>query len=90
MSAHREERKQHWILVAAEHQGRGYGRAAMQLLIERMRAIPDCCQIFISYEPENEVARGLYASLGFVVTGEFVGEEEVACKEISSPTYSPC
>src|SRR5512135_1477399 len=33
MSTFWEERQQHWIfrlMIAAEHQGRGYGRAAMQ------------------------------------------------------------
>ncbi len=85
MSAYWEERQQHWIfrlMIAADHQGKGYGRAAMRLAIERMRAIPGCRQIYISYEPENAVAKGLYASLGFVVTGEFVGGEEVACLEL--------
>ncbi len=86
MSAYWEERQQHWIfrlMIAAEHQGKGYGRAAMRLLIERMRAIPGCRQIYISYESENAVARGLYASLGFGVTGEFVSGEEVACLELA-------
>lgn len=81
-----EERNQHWIfrlMIAAEHQGLGYGRAAMRLLIERMRAIPGCRQIYISYEPENNVARQLYASLGFTITGEMVGDEEVACLDMA-------
>ncbi len=85
MSAIWEERQQHWIfrlMIAAEHQGRGYGRAAMRLLIERMRAIPGCRQIYISYEPENDAARKLYASLGFSITGEMVSNEEVACLDI--------
>jgi diamine N-acetyltransferase len=82
-----EDRQQHWIfrlMIAAEHQGQGYGRAAMLLLIDRMRAIPDCRQIYISYEPENDVARKLYASLGFAATGEFEGGEEVARLELSA------
>ncbi len=81
MSAFWEERQQHWIfrlMVAEDQQGRGYGKAAMRLLIERMRAIPGCRQIFISYEPENDAARKLYAGLGFCITGEMVYGEEVA------------
>jgi diamine N-acetyltransferase len=76
-----EERAQHWIfrlMIAETHQRRGYGREAMRLLIERMRAIPGCRQIYISYEPENNGARALYTSLGFRITGEYEGEEEVA------------
>jgi diamine N-acetyltransferase len=85
MYAYLEERQQHWIfrlMVAAAYQGRGYGRAAMRLLIERMRAIPGCRQIYISYEPENQAARALYASLGFFADGTVEGGEEVACLEL--------
>jgi len=76
-----QERQQYWIfrvMIAADQQGRGYGQAAMRLLVDRMRAIPGCRQIYISYEPHNQPARALYASLGFVITGEIVEEEEVA------------
>ena len=82
-----EERQQYWIfrlLVDEKYQGHGYGRAAMRLAIERIRALPGCTQIYISYEPENNAARTLYARLGFVITGEIVGEEEVAVLEVSS------
>ena len=33
---------------------------------------------WLSYEPENEVARKLYASCGFVENGEMDGDEIVA------------
>ena len=33
---------------------------------------------WLSYEPENETARRLYASYGFVETGEMDGEEVIA------------
>ncbi len=81
-----EERQQHWIfrlMIAAENQRRGYGRTAMRLLIERMRAIQGCNQIYISYERENDVARKLYGSLGFRVTGEIFEGEEVACLDLT-------
>jgi diamine N-acetyltransferase len=50
----------------------------MQLLLERIQAMPDCDEILISYEPENEVARRLYASFGFRETGEIIEGEAVA------------
>ncbi len=81
MSAFIEETQRHWIfrlMIAADQQQRGYGRAAMHLLIERMRAIPGCTQIYISYKPVNNVARKLYSSLGFCINGEIEGGEEVA------------
>jgi diamine N-acetyltransferase len=75
------ETRRHWIfrlMIGAEHQGRGYGRAAMRLLIARMAALPGCAEIYISYEPENDVARQLYLSLGFRINGEIISGEEVA------------
>jgi diamine N-acetyltransferase len=83
------ERQPHeyWIfrlMIAAGQQGRGYGRAAMRLLVEQMRAtLPGCRRIYISYEPENEVARKLYASLGFVTRGERLSGEEVAWLDLA-------
>lgn len=66
------------LMVDQRFQGRGFGRAAMRLLIDRLRAEPDCTNIAISYEPHNDVARKLYASLGFVETGEVDDGETVA------------
>jgi diamine N-acetyltransferase len=71
----------HWILrvmVDRRYQGKGYGRAAMRLLLDRLRAIPGCDEVAISYEPENELARQLYATCGFRETGEVIEGETVA------------
>ncbi|HEY7093036.1 MAG TPA: GNAT family N-acetyltransferase [Ktedonobacterales bacterium] len=77
---YREEGK-YWILrvmVDRRFQGKGYGHAAMRLLLDRLRAIPGCDEVAISYEPENDVARRLYASFGFRETGEIIEGETVA------------
>ena len=67
------------LMVDQRYQGKGYGRAAMVQVIDRLRQLPECGQIFISYEPENEVAERLYNSLGFNATGEFIEGEKVSC-----------
>ncbi len=66
------------LMIDASHQGKGYGKAAMQLMLDHLKVIPDCQRIGISYMPENETARQLYARLGFVETGEMDGDEVVA------------
>lgn len=66
------------LMIDQRFQGRGYGREAMRLLIDRIRAEPGGTDIAISYEPENDVARKLYASLGFVESGEQDEGETVA------------
>lgn len=71
--------KQHYIdrfMIALDYQGKGYGRAALQLVIDEMKARynnPDA--IFITFEPDNTIARSLYESMGFADTGQTVDGE---------------
>ena len=66
------------LMVDQELQGRGYGKYAMTKMLEIFRANDRVRAVGISYEPENEIARKLYAGLGFVETGEIVRGEAVA------------
>ena len=73
---------QYWIyrlMIDQRYQGVGYGREAMELLINRIRGLSDeehAC-IFISFEPENSTAKALYESLGFVPDGRVLYGEVV-------------
>jgi len=68
------------LMIDQEYQHRGYGKRAVELVLEFVRAFPcgkaDYC--WLSYEPENIVAKELYASFGFTETGEKDGEELIA------------
>lgn len=68
------------FMIDKRYQGRGYGREALRQAIEFIRTFPcgkaELC--WISYEPENETAKKLYASFGFEETGEMCGDEIVA------------
>lgn len=68
------------LMIDQKYQHRGFGRRAVELALEFVRTFPcgkaDYC--WLSYEPENEVAKELYASFGFVETGEKDGEELIA------------
>lgn len=66
------------LMVDEKFQGKGYGRFAMEKMIEIFRSDERIQEVGISYEPHNEGARKLYASVGFVETGEMVEEEVVA------------
>ena len=69
------------LMVDEKFQGKGFGRFAMQKLIEIFRADNRIQEVGISYEPENKGARKLYASLGFVETGRTIeGETEAVLK----------
>ena len=66
------------LMVDEKHQGKGYGKFGMQKLLEEFREDNRIHAVGISYEPENEAARKLYASLGFLETGEMYGDETLA------------
>jgi diamine N-acetyltransferase len=70
------------LMVDDKHQGKGYGRFGMQRILEIFRADEQIKSVGISYEPENEPARKLYASLGFEETGELVGDEVLAVLQL--------
>ena len=65
------------VMLDAQQQGKSYGKAAMRALLARIEAEagPDARDIYISYEPTNEVARKLYASVGFAETGKIIDGE---------------
>jgi diamine N-acetyltransferase len=72
--------QQWWIvrvMIATDQQGKGYGAAVMQQLIAIIKAKPGCDAIYISFVPENGVARKLYERLGFVDTGKIEDGEAV-------------
>lgn len=66
------------LMVDQQFQGKGYGREIMQIVLRRFRENERIKQVGISYEPENEVARKLYANLGFVEPGEMLDGETLA------------
>ena len=65
------------LMIDQNQQGKGYGRAATEAVIERLRAEPGCRQVVLSVNPANANAQALYESLGFVKTGEVSHGEEV-------------
>ena len=70
-----------WIMrymIDARHQGRGYGTAALPGLIDLIVERHACSELFLGYEPSNEVASHLYARMGFAPTGEMAGGEIIA------------
>ena len=72
------------LMIDKKFQGKGFGKKAMDLALEFINTLP--CGIakycWLSYESDNDVARELYKSVGFVETDEKDGEEIVAILEI--------
>jgi diamine N-acetyltransferase len=68
------------LMIDAEHQGKGYGKAATLRVIERMKQIEDCREIYLSFVPENTGAERLYRSVGFERTGEISEDGEIVMR----------
>jgi len=76
-----ERRDQVWwicrLMIDRAAQGRGYGRAAMNMILDRLRRTPGCDRVLIGHHPANLPARKLYLSLGFQRTDQRLGIEEI-------------
>jgi diamine N-acetyltransferase len=66
------------LVIDRARQRKGYGRATVESLTRRLLETEGCASVALSYSPGNSAARDLYASLGFVETGELEDDEVVA------------
>src|SRR4051812_27394662 len=76
-----------WIMrymFDVQHQGKGYGTAALPPLIDLIVERHGCGELFLGYEPSNEVASRLYTRMGFVPTGEMLEGEIVARLDLAN------
>jgi diamine N-acetyltransferase len=65
------------LMIAAGHQGKGYGREAMQRVIEHVRTLPNATELLLSYVPGPGDPSGFYKALGFEETGRVEHKERV-------------
>lgn len=71
---------EYWIyrvMIDIKYQSKGYGRQAMELLINRIKEDKEHHIIYISFEPENQWAKSMYESMGFTPDGRIVEGEIV-------------
>ena len=67
------------FMLAKDQQNKGYGRKALQLIIDEVKGMPKgkASHFYTSVEPTNVVAKKLYSSFGFECTGVMMDGEEV-------------
>lgn len=68
------------FMIDKKFQGKGFGKKAMNLALGFVNTFPcgTAKYCWLSYESDNDIARQLYQSVGFVETDEKDGEEIVA------------
>ncbi|MEH7464655.1 GNAT family N-acetyltransferase [Bacillus thuringiensis] len=73
----------YWIngfIIDEKHQRKGYGRAALCEMVNWIiNQYPQCKEIRLTVHKENDAARQLYKSFGFVEAGKFDEEEDLLC-----------
>ncbi|WFE57658.1 GNAT family N-acetyltransferase [Micromonospora sp. WMMD712] len=75
-----------WRLnIAADRQGRGYGRFAVRAVAEEARRRGER-RIFTTWEPGGGGPEGFYLRLGFRPTGERSGGQTVGALDLSTPS----
>jgi len=70
------------FMIAGEHQRKGYGTRALDLVVERVRGLPGARTLVSSYVPGDDGPRDFYLRYGFVDTGEIVNGEVVISLEL--------
>jgi diamine N-acetyltransferase len=68
-----------WRLMVAEpYHERGYGRQAIERLVEYVKTRPGAKELLVSYHKGEKSPEGFYLKLGFEPTGDMAGDEFVA------------
>ena len=72
------------LMIDKKFQGKGFGKKVMNLALEFINTFPcvTAKYCWISYESDNDEARQLYKSVGFVESDKKDGEEIVAILEL--------
>lgn len=65
------------LMVDKDHQGKGYGSKAMELVIEHVKTLPGAVELLTSYVPGDGNPSPFYSKLGFVETGKIEDGEKV-------------
>jgi diamine N-acetyltransferase len=64
-----DEARIYRFMIDRASQGRGYGKAALREVLVEIRSLGHIRHVSICYEPQNEAARQLYRTAGFVEQG---------------------
>ncbi|HEY7351049.1 MAG TPA: GNAT family N-acetyltransferase [Ktedonobacterales bacterium] len=76
-----EDSSLYWVLhffIDARYQGQGYGKAALELLLQEVEQQHSGCQVIqLTVHPENVAAQRLYTQAGFLPVGETLEDEPV-------------
>ncbi|HSG79550.1 MAG TPA: GNAT family N-acetyltransferase [Acidimicrobiia bacterium] len=75
------------FMIDHRHQGNGYGRRALELLVDRLRVLPNAGRLLTSYVPGEGSPGPFYHRMGFADTGEEDGGEVITALPLDTPPH---
>jgi len=60
------------LMIDYKYQKKGYGKVALLKVIEELKAIEECNEVYLCFDPENSMAKSLYENVGFIDTGKVI------------------
>ena len=73
------------FMIDAQYQGLGFGRQAIELLIEHVKMRPNATVFLLSVVQEDGGPQQFYEKLGFELTGGFDDGEAIMRLQLTSP-----
>jgi len=68
------------FMIDKRYQGRGYGRKALELVVQHLKERPNASALLTSYREGKGSPRGFYKKMGFEETGEKLDNGEAIMK----------
>lgn len=65
------------FMIDKAHQGKGYGKEALEMVIEYVKTLPEASELLTSCVPGAGSPEGFYQAIGFEATGDVVDNEKV-------------
>ena len=65
------------IMIDRKHQGRGYGTQAIKLVLEEMKTIDGCKEVYLLTDPKNIIGKHVYEKIGFISENRMMDGEEL-------------
>jgi diamine N-acetyltransferase len=84
-----DEARIYRFMIDRASQGKGYGKAALREVLDEIKRLGHVGHVSICYEPDNEAARNLYRSAGFVEEGLDEDGEMIADLALAARTHEP-
>ena len=64
------------IMIDRRYQNKGCGTAAIRLVLEEMKKLDGCTEVYLSTDPENTRGKHVYEKVGFCSEHRMLDDEE--------------